>query len=51
MRLRILNIRILVDLLQTTKAYIKLELDKTPVTITYENTLAALYNPVILEII
>ena len=46
MRLSILNIKILADFLQATKASINLELAKTPVTITYENALAALSNQV-----
>ena len=44
MRLRILNRNILVDFLQATKAFINMELAKTPVTITYENALSALSN-------
>ena len=46
MRLRILNRKILADLFQATKSSIKLELTKTPVTITYENALAAFHNQV-----
>ena len=46
MRLSILNIKILADLLQATKASIKLDLAKTPVTITYENSPAAFRNQV-----
>ena len=44
MRLCTLNIKILADLLQATKASINLELAKTPVTIKYENELAAFRN-------
>ena len=46
MILRILNRNILVDLIQANKAYIKLELAKTPVTITYESALAEFRNQV-----
>ena len=46
MRLRILNRNILADLLQATKSSINLESAKTPVTIAYENTLAAFCNQV-----
>ena len=44
MRLRILNRKILADFLQATKASINLDLAKTPVTITYDNTLAEFRN-------
>ena len=46
MRIRILKIKILADFLQSTKASINLELAKTPVTITYEHSLAAFRNQV-----
>ena len=46
MRPHIINRKILTDLLQATKASIKLELDKKPLTITYENALAAFRNQV-----
>ena len=46
MRPRIINRKILTDFLQATKASIKLELDKKPLTITYENALAAFRNQV-----
>ena len=45
-RLRILNRNILVDFLPGTKASINTVLAKTPVTITYENELAAFRNHV-----
>ena len=44
MILRMLNRKILADFLQATKASIKLELFKTPVTITYESALAEFRN-------
>ena len=43
-RLRILNRKILANFLQATKAPINLELAKTPVTITYENSLGVFPN-------
>ena len=45
-RLRILNRKILVDFLQPTKAYINLELAKTPVMMTYKHALATFRNQV-----
>ena len=46
MILCILNRKILADFLQATKASINLELDKTNLTISYENALAAFRNQV-----
>ena len=44
MILRILNRKIVADFLPAAKAYINLELAKTPVTITYENWTATFRN-------